>query len=44
MRTLHSLQTDLSDPRLEAEKWEKGVIWYSVGKKIERNNNIQDHT
>ena len=43
IRTLHSLQTDLSDPSLETEKWEKGIIWYFVGKKIQRNNNIQDH-
>ena len=32
IRTLHSLQTDLSDPSLETEKWEKGIIWYFVGK------------
>ena len=43
IRTLHFLQTDLSDPSLETEKWEKGIIWYFVGKKIQRNNNIQDH-
>ena len=44
MWTLHFLQTDLSDPSLETEKWEKGITWYFVGKKIQRNNNIQDRT
>ena len=42
MWTLHFLQTDMSDPSLETEKWKRELFGNFVGKKIQRNNNIQD--